>query len=113
MSTLPSATNRFRLRQPLLSAMASVLSTFTPLAAPAAEVRATTAPPGNDPGQNQQVTRFCLASVRAAFEAARKVPPPGIGDYACRCFLDQVSQGAGINTAQAVCRQRTIARYSL
>jgi hypothetical protein len=94
--------------------MAAVLSALTALAAlGASEVRANTVTKTSDPVQDQQVTRFCLASVSAAFEAARKVPPPGIGAYACRCFLDQVSQGAGINTAQAVCRQRTVARYSL
>jgi hypothetical protein len=63
--------------------------------------------------QDQKISRFCLATVSAAFQAARKVPPPGLESFACTCFLDQVNQGAGLDAAQTTCRQRTMARYSL
>ncbi len=68
-------------------------------------------PRGSD--QDSRVTKFCLAAVHAAFEAARKVPPPGIGAYACSCFLDEMNQGTGLGAAQSICRQRALARYSL
>ncbi len=63
--------------------------------------------------RDEQVSKFCLATVSAAFQAARKVPPPGLGTFACSCFVDQVNQGAGLDVAQSTCRQRTMARYSL
>ncbi|MCP9826439.1 hypothetical protein [Synechococcus sp. EJ6-Ellesmere] len=63
--------------------------------------------------KDEQVSKFCLATVSAAFQAARKVPPPGLGSFACSCFVDQVNQGAGLDVAQSTCRQRTMARYSL
>jgi hypothetical protein len=63
--------------------------------------------------RDEQVSKFCLATVSAAFQAARKVPPPGLGSYACSCFVDQVNLGAGLDVAQSTCRQRTMARYSL
>ncbi|MCP9840429.1 hypothetical protein KBY93_07235 [Synechococcus sp. J7-Johnson] len=63
--------------------------------------------------RDEQVSKFCMATVSAAFQAARKVPPPGLGTFACSCFVDQVNQGAGLDVAQSTCRQRTMARYSL
>ncbi len=63
--------------------------------------------------KDEQVSKFCLATVNAAFQAARKVLPPGLGTFACSCFVDQVNQGAGLDVAQSTCRQRTMARYSL
>jgi hypothetical protein len=63
--------------------------------------------------KDEQVSKFCLATVSAAFQAARKVQPPGLGSYACSCFVDQVNRGAGLDVAQTTCRQRTMARYSL
>ncbi|MDM7938519.1 MAG: hypothetical protein QUV06_13840 [Cyanobium sp. CZS 48M] len=63
--------------------------------------------------RDEQVNKFCQATVIAAFQAARKVQPPGLGTFACSCFLDQVNLGAGLDVAQNTCRQRTMARYSL
>lgn len=62
---------------------------------------------------NAQVTNLCLAGFNAAMEAARKTPPPGMGEFTCACFLEQVQNNAGINQARETCKARAAARYTV
>ncbi|WP_185465462.1 MULTISPECIES: hypothetical protein [unclassified Synechococcus] len=79
----------------------------------AVEAEATVMASASTSQRDQQVSKLCLATVSAAFQAARKALPPGLGTFACSCFLDEVNQGAGLDVAQTTCRQRTMAHYSL
>ena len=73
---------------------------------------------GSKPGLAQGthelvVERLCLAGFSAAFQAAGKVAPPGMSAYTCSCFLDQISQGSGLDVAQATCRKRSQDRFRM
>ncbi|MCP9827390.1 MULTISPECIES: hypothetical protein [unclassified Synechococcus] len=63
--------------------------------------------------RNDSVTRFCLAGFQAAFQAARKVPPDGMGAYTCNCFVEQVNKGSSIQGATDICRQLATTKYRL
>jgi len=63
--------------------------------------------------RTDSVTRFCLAGFQAAFQAARKVPPDGMGAYTCSCFVEQVNKGSSIQGATDVCRQLATTKYRL
>lgn len=63
--------------------------------------------------RNDSVTRFCLAGFQAAFQAARKVPPDGMGAYTCNCFVEQVNKGSSIQGATDTCRQLATTKYRL
>lgn len=65
------------------------------------------------PESRLTVTRLCLAGVNAALQAAGKVPPPGLEEYTCSCFLDQVDQGSSIEGATGICRQRAATRFKI
>ena len=43
----------------------------------------------------------------------RTVAPEGMVDDTCRCFLADVQNGAGIQTAQATCKARAAETYGL
>ena len=63
--------------------------------------------------RNDSVTRFCLAGFQAAFQAARKVPPDGMGAFTCTCFVEQVKKGSSIQGATDICRQLATSKYRL
>ena len=54
---------------------------------------------------------FCLAAFKAAMAQAGETPPPGMGEETCRCFLDEVGGGAGIDTARHTCKRHAAANY--
>lgn len=54
---------------------------------------------------------FCLAAFKAAMAQAGETPPPGMGEETCRCFLDEVGGGAGIDTAREMCKRRAAVNY--
>jgi len=64
-------------------------------------------------GDNDTITRLCLAGFNAAMSHAGKTPPAGMGDYTCKCFLDEVNAGGSIQAAQATCKQKAAARYQI
>ena len=64
-------------------------------------------------GENDTITRLCLAGFNAAMSHAGKTPPAGMGDYTCKCFLDEVNAGGSIQAAQDTCKQKAAARYKL
>ena len=64
-------------------------------------------------GENDTITRLCLAGFNAAMAHAGKTPPAGMGDYTCKCFLDAVNAGGSIQSAQATCKQKAAEPYKL
>ena len=55
---------------------------------------------------NSLITQFCRTAVKAELQSAGKVPPEGMVQDTCRCFLAEVQNGAGIMTAQATCKAK-------
>lgn len=59
------------------------------------------------------VMSLCLEGFETAMAAAGKTPPPGMGAYTCRCFLQQVQKGASISQARSTCRNQAASRFPL
>ena len=58
---------------------------------------------------NNLLKSFCLTAFKAAMAQAGEIPPPGMGEETCSCFLDEVGGGAGIDTARETCKRRAAA----
>jgi hypothetical protein len=59
------------------------------------------------------VEAYCLAAFQQEMSEAGKVPPEGMGMFACRCVVDRLSKGTSLELARNVCRASTARRYSL
>ncbi|MCB4406414.1 hypothetical protein [Synechococcus sp. MU1642] len=62
---------------------------------------------------NSLITQFCRTAVKAELQRAVTVPPEGMVADTCRCFLLEVQNGAGIQTAQATCKAKAAEAYGL
>ena len=60
---------------------------------------------------NSLITQFCRTAVKAELQRAGTVPPEGMVDDTCRCFLAEVQGVAGIQTAQAICKAKAVETY--
>ena len=59
------------------------------------------------------ITQFCRTAVKAELQRAGTVPPEGMVDETCRCFLAEVQNGAGIQSAQATCKAKAAEAYGI
>ena len=71
------------------------------------------APLAASASDNSLITQFCRTAVKAELQRAGTVPPQGMVDDTCRCFLDEVQNGAGIQMAQATCKAKAAETYGL
>ena len=71
------------------------------------------APLAASASDNSLITQFCRTAVKAELQRAGTVPPKGMVDDTCRCFLEEVQNGAGIQTAQATCKAKAAETYGL
>ena len=62
---------------------------------------------------NSLITKFCRTAVKAELQRSGTVPPEGMEDDTCHCFLKEVQNGAGIQTAQATCKAKAAETYGL
>ena len=60
---------------------------------------------------NSLITQFCKTAVKAELQSSGTVPPEGMVDYTCRCFLAEVQNGAGIKAAQDTCKAKAAEVY--
>ncbi len=61
----------------------------------------------------ERVSGLCLAGFNAAMVAARKTPPAGMGEFTCKCFVDQINTGASIDQARDTCRTQAATRFNM
>ena len=71
------------------------------------------APLAASASDNSLITQFCRTAVKVELQRAGTVPPEGMVDHPCRCFLEEVQNGAGIQTAQATCKAKAAETYGL
>ena len=71
------------------------------------------APLAASASDNSLITQFCRTAVKAELQRAGTVPPVGMVDETCRCFLAEVQNGAGIQSAQATCKAKAAEAYGL
>ena len=81
-----------------MRALLAVALVLTPLSAAASD--------------NSLITQFCMTAVKAELQRAGQVPPEGMVEETCRCFLAEVQNGEGIDAAQATCKSRAAETYS-
>ena len=62
---------------------------------------------------NSLIIQFCRTAVKAELQNAGKVPPEGMVEDTCRCFLAEVQNGFGIQAAQATCKAKAAETYGL
>ena len=62
---------------------------------------------------NSLISQFCRTAVKADLQRAGTVPPEGMVANTCRCFLAEVQNGAGIQTAQTTCKAKAAEAYGL
>jgi len=62
---------------------------------------------------NSLIIQFCRTAVKAELQNAGKVPPEGMVEDTCRCFLAEVQNGSGIQAAQATCKAKAAETYGL
>ncbi len=60
---------------------------------------------------NKLIRQMCLASFDSAMSHAGKVPPKGMADYTCDCFLQKMEEGAGIGESQQTCKQAAALKF--
>ena len=62
---------------------------------------------------NSLINQFCRTAVKAELQSAGKVPPEGMVEDTCRCFLAEVHNGSGIQAAQVTCKAKAAETYGL
>ena len=62
---------------------------------------------------NSLINQFCRTAVKAELQSAGKVPPEGMVEDTCRCFLAKVHNGSGIQAAQVTCKAKAAEIYGL
>ena len=62
---------------------------------------------------NSVITQFCRMAVKSELQRAGTIPPEEMVDDTCRCFLAEVQNGEGIQTAQITCKARAAETYGL
>ena len=72
-----------------------------------------TIPPTQAAGDNQLIRSMCMAAFESAMSDAGMTPPQGMGDFTCRCFIKQVEQGSGLDSAQQTCKQAAVKKYPI
>ena len=70
-----------------------------------------TSVPASADEESITIRRFCMAAFEAAMANAGLTPPEGMGTFTCDCFLDQVSQGEGLNEARETCKTEAAQRF--
>ena len=60
---------------------------------------------------NSLITQFCRTAVKAELQRSGNIPPEGMVEDTCSCFLAEVQNGAGIKTAQDTCKAKAAETY--
>ena len=78
--------------------------------------------PARSTETDNRITELCLAGFNTAMRQAGKVPPEGMGDFTCECFLREMNKGnsiqwqsllSTIESAQETCKQQAAERFKI
>ena len=65
-------------------------------------------------GNMQEViTSICLAGFNSEMEAAGKIYNKAMGDFACKCFVQRVSNGYSLIQARDLCKESTSIKFKI
>ena len=78
--------------------------------------------PASSTEAENKITQLCLAGFKSAMSQAGKIPPAGMGDFTCDCFLREMNKGNSIQwqsllgtieSAQKTCKQKAAERFKI
>ena len=78
--------------------------------------------PASSTEAENKITQLCLAGFKSAMSQAGKIPPAGMGDFTCDCFLREMNKGnsiqwqsllSTIESAQETCKQLAAERFKI
>ena len=78
--------------------------------------------PASSTEAENKITQLCLAGFKSAMSQAGKIPPAGMGDFTCDCFLREMNKGnsiqwqsllSTIESAQETCTQQAAERFKI
>ena len=78
--------------------------------------------PASSTDAENKITQLCLAGFKSAMSQAGKIPPAGMGDFTCDCFLREMNKGnsiqwqsllSTIESAQETCTQQAAERFKI
>ena len=78
--------------------------------------------PASSSEAKNKITQLCLAGFKTAMNQAGKVPPEGMGDFTCDCFLREMNKSdsiqwqsllSTIESAQETCKQLAAERFKI
>ena len=78
--------------------------------------------PAHSMEAENKITQLCLAGFNAAMSQAGTVPPEGMGDFTCDCFLREINKGSAIQwqslmstieSAQETCKRKAAERFKI
>ena len=56
---------------------------------------------------------MCIIGFNYEMELANKVPPKGMSDFTCECFLDEFNLGTNLDKAQEKCKDKASSIFDL
>ena len=71
---------------------------------------------------DNKITQLCLAGFKTAMAQSGKIPPEGMADFTCACFLKEVNNGRSIQwqsllstieSAQEICKKKAAERFNI
>ncbi len=78
--------------------------------------------PANSTEAENKITQLCLAGFKTAMAQSGKIPPEGMADFTCACFLKEVNNGRSIQwqsllstieSAQEICKKKAAERFKI
>ena len=78
--------------------------------------------PASSSEVKNKISQLCLAGFNTAMSQAGKVPPEGMGDFTCDCFLREMNKGnsiqwqsllSTIESAQETCTKQAAERFKI
>tara|TARA_Y100001968_G_scaffold127138_1_gene116020 strand:- start:677 stop:967 length:291 start_codon:yes stop_codon:yes gene_type:complete len=60
---------------------------------------------------NSLIRKMCILGFNTEMQTAKITPPQGMADFTCNCFLEKVSLGFDLDTAQEECKTKATTEF--
>ncbi len=57
------------------------------------------------------ITKICLSNFNMALKEEGIKSIKGMGEFTCRCFLEQINTGYSIDSSQELCKEKAMIKY--
>ncbi len=62
---------------------------------------------------NNVVKKMCLIGFNSEMNASEVIPPEGMGEFTCNCFVNKVSIGYSLELAREQCKIKATKKFDL